>query len=220
MKAMSILCLAAVVMLVLVSPALAYVQKNVGADGKTVEVAGPDVAKQTRVAGMRRGVLEVEVGSSVLMQELAHFHKRRLLEEALDRAAPDPKVLLELGKIYYDASEFGPAAKVLEQGRKLEPHDTEFLEQLARVYAQTGDKKQQIAVLKDLVPTDADDFDRRKRLTRLLLEAGTPIEAEKYARQALEIDLRDGEVREMLLKALAEQKKDAEVTKFRELFEK
>ena len=44
MKAMSILCLAAVVMLVLVSPALAYVQKNVGADGKTVEVAGPDSA--------------------------------------------------------------------------------------------------------------------------------------------------------------------------------
>ena len=44
------------------------------------EVAGPDVAKQTRVAGMRRGVLEVEVGSAVLMQELAHFHKRRLLE--------------------------------------------------------------------------------------------------------------------------------------------
>jgi hypothetical protein len=44
-----------------------------------VEVAG-DYARQTRVAGLRRGVLEVEVGSAVLLQELAHFHKRRLLE--------------------------------------------------------------------------------------------------------------------------------------------
>ena len=44
------------------------------------EAAGEEIAKQTRVAGLRRGVLEVEVGSAVLMQELAHYHKRRLLE--------------------------------------------------------------------------------------------------------------------------------------------
>ena len=42
--------------------------------------AGPEAAAETRVAGMRRGVLEVTVGNSVLLQELAHFHKRRLLE--------------------------------------------------------------------------------------------------------------------------------------------
>jgi len=41
------------------------------------EAAGEEIAKQTRVAGLRRGVLEVEVGSAVLMQELAHYHKRR-----------------------------------------------------------------------------------------------------------------------------------------------
>src|SRR5688572_2098434 len=37
-------------------------------------------AGQTRVAGLRRGVLEVVVANAVLLQELAHFHKRRLLE--------------------------------------------------------------------------------------------------------------------------------------------
>ena len=46
---------------------------------------GPDVARQTRVAGLRRGVLEVEVNSAVLLQELAHFHKRRLLEQLRGR---------------------------------------------------------------------------------------------------------------------------------------
>jgi predicted nucleic acid-binding Zn ribbon protein len=44
------------------------------------EAVGPDGEKCTRVAGLRRGVLEVEVNNSALLQELVHFHKRRLLE--------------------------------------------------------------------------------------------------------------------------------------------
>jgi predicted nucleic acid-binding Zn ribbon protein len=45
------------------------------------EAVGPEAARLTRVSALRRGVLEVEVGSAVLLQELAHFHKRRLLEQ-------------------------------------------------------------------------------------------------------------------------------------------
>ncbi len=44
------------------------------------EVAGPETAAHTRVGTLRRGVLEVTVDQAVLLQELAHFHKRRLLE--------------------------------------------------------------------------------------------------------------------------------------------
>jgi predicted nucleic acid-binding Zn ribbon protein len=51
------------------------------------EAAGPEAAPHTRVAGLRRGVLEVTVANAVLLQELAHFHKRRLLE-ALRRRLP------------------------------------------------------------------------------------------------------------------------------------
>src|SRR5438270_14024301 len=45
------------------------------------EAAGEASAQQTRVGGLNRGVLEVVVGNAVLMQELAHFQKRRLLEQ-------------------------------------------------------------------------------------------------------------------------------------------
>lgn len=49
------------------------------------EVAiGPEQAGCTRVVGLRRGVLEVEVNNAILMQELAHFHKRQLLERLKD----------------------------------------------------------------------------------------------------------------------------------------
>jgi hypothetical protein len=45
------------------------------------EAVGKEYEAQTRVSGMRRGILEVEVNNGVLLQELAQFHKRRLLEK-------------------------------------------------------------------------------------------------------------------------------------------
>ncbi len=49
-------------------------------------VAGP-AATDTRLGAFRRGVLEVEVRTGVLMQELAQFQKRSLLA-ALRQALP------------------------------------------------------------------------------------------------------------------------------------
>jgi predicted nucleic acid-binding Zn ribbon protein len=54
------------------------------------EAAGTDIAAQTRVGALRRGVLEVTVGNAVLLQELAHFHKRRLLEQLRGRLPGTP----------------------------------------------------------------------------------------------------------------------------------
>jgi predicted nucleic acid-binding Zn ribbon protein len=51
------------------------------------DAVGPEHAKHTRVAGLRRSVLEVEVDNAVLMQELAHYQKRRLLQELRGRLA-------------------------------------------------------------------------------------------------------------------------------------
>lgn len=42
---------------------------------------GTSGASHARVGLLRRGVLEVVVDSAVLLQELAHFQKRRLLEQ-------------------------------------------------------------------------------------------------------------------------------------------
>ena len=44
-------------------------------------------AEQTRVNGLRRGVLEVLVANAVMLQELAHFHKRKLLEAVRGKLA-------------------------------------------------------------------------------------------------------------------------------------
>jgi predicted nucleic acid-binding Zn ribbon protein len=52
------------------------------------DAAGPIHAAHTRLGGVRRGVLEVVVDNAVLLQELAHYHKRRLLE-ALRKQLPN-----------------------------------------------------------------------------------------------------------------------------------
>jgi predicted nucleic acid-binding Zn ribbon protein len=40
---------------------------------------GPEFGPDTRVLVIKRGVLEVEVRHAILLQELAQFHKRKLL---------------------------------------------------------------------------------------------------------------------------------------------
>jgi predicted nucleic acid-binding Zn ribbon protein len=54
------------------------------------EAVGPQGATQTQVGGLRRGVLEVIVGNAVLLQELAHYQKRRLLEQLRGRLPGTP----------------------------------------------------------------------------------------------------------------------------------
>src|SRR5437016_5520485 len=51
---------------------------------------GPEIESQTRVLGLRRGVLEIEVANAVLLQELAHYHKRRVLEQLRGRLPGTP----------------------------------------------------------------------------------------------------------------------------------
>jgi tetratricopeptide (TPR) repeat protein len=148
--------------------------------------------------------------------------EREILETAYNgnKDKPDTRLLKALGKLYYEEKEFAKAAEVLEAGRKAEPSDNEWAQQLTRVYALGGDKDKLIAVLKDLVPTDADQLDWRKRLTRLLLEKEDFATAETYARHCLEIDVSDAEVQEMLQKALKGQKKDAEAERVAKLLAK
>lgn len=43
------------------------------------DAVGPQYAPVTRVAGLRRNILEVEVKGAVPLQELSQFHKRKVL---------------------------------------------------------------------------------------------------------------------------------------------
>ncbi len=62
---------------------------------------GPEHASGTQVRGLKHGVLEIVVENAVVLQELAHYHKRRLLT-ALAEQLPGARITdirFRLGRI-------------------------------------------------------------------------------------------------------------------------
>jgi predicted nucleic acid-binding Zn ribbon protein len=57
------------------------VQERLLLEESWAKVIGAAGAGHTRVGTMKRGVLEIQVDNTVLMQELAHYQKRNLLEK-------------------------------------------------------------------------------------------------------------------------------------------
>ena len=45
------------------------------------QAVGPQHAPHTRLGGLKRKILEVDVKGAVLLQELTQFHKKRILEQ-------------------------------------------------------------------------------------------------------------------------------------------
>jgi tetratricopeptide (TPR) repeat protein len=151
--------------------------------------------------------LALYVKAQLLLGAGEDENAQKLLEEAAAAEPPEPKVLKALGKLYYDAAQWDKAEAVYERGRKAEPFETGWLEDLARVAKQTGDTAKRIAVLSELAPLDADELDQRRELAELLSAASRWAEAERWAKEALEIDVNDPKARELYLKALTEQGK-------------
>jgi cellulose synthase operon protein C len=141
----------------------------------------------------------------------------RMLDAAVDRTAPNLKVLRLLGKLRLDAKEYDAAASIFELGRKAEPYESVWLIELAKIYKASQNTDKLIGVLIDLVPTNADDLEARKLLAQLLLKAGRNGEAERYAREALEIDVLDATAQQTLDAALRAQNKIAEADELRKL---
>jgi tetratricopeptide (TPR) repeat protein len=142
---------------------------------------------------------------------------KKLLQEALDTKAPEPRVARLLGTLQFEAKNFAEAAEVFELGRKAEPYDNYWLIQLARCYQQNGNRDKLIEVLKQLAPLDADDLEARRKLAQLLTKAKRHAEAEVYARQALEIDVNDPDAQQLLQEALQAQGKEKELKELRKL---
>src|SRR5262249_16817985 len=124
-----------------------------------------------------------------------------LLEAAVDKLAPEVKVLRLLGTLQFEGKKFAEAARTFELARTVEPKEPEWMTQLARTYVHTKETDKRIEVLKELVPTNADDLETRRQLAELLLTAKRPAEAERFAREALEIDVLHPEAQDLLRQA-------------------
>lgn len=143
-----------------------------------------------------------------------------LLEAAVAENPTDPQALGLLAKMHVENKKFTAAADVLEKGRKLEPHDSRWLVQLVKVYNQTEDDAKLEGVLGELTKLDYDDLAIRRKLAQILLKGGKHADAEKIARQALEIDVLDTASQDVLIQALTAQNKERELAELKKLLER
>jgi cellulose synthase operon protein C len=142
----------------------------------------------------------------------------KILEAAVDPSAPDLKVLKFLASMRFEAKEYDAAARILEMGRKADAHENSWLIDLAKIYKATNNNDKLLAVLIDLAPTAGDDLETRKLLAELLSKAGRHAEAERFAREALEIDVLDTAAQRILDTALKSQNKTAEAAEWAKIF--
>gem|GEM_PF-312032 len=141
------------------------------------------------------------------------------LEEAAKANPDDGRVLLELGKLYFEQKDYDKAAMTFEKGRTVAAGDADWLSMLVKVYGVANKSERLAGVLAEQTLMTPDDLALQIRLAKLYTNAGKHADAERTARAALYIDLMNAEAKELLLTALAAQKKDKEVEAIRKRYE-
>ncbi len=125
----------------------------------------------------------------------------KLLEDALDRDAPQENLLNLLAGLKLKAEQYDEAAALYQLGGKREPANSQWIKSLARVYLTSGNDEKLRELLPKLADLDADDVVVRKKLAELAVAAKDHAAAIRWAREAIHIDVMDAEVHRMLAEA-------------------
>jgi tetratricopeptide (TPR) repeat protein len=125
----------------------------------------------------------------------------KILEPALNRDNPNPTVLRLLAKLKTEQEDYAGAAELFEIGAKHDPSGSEWLKGLFVAYTKTGQTEKCEAILRQLVDLAYEDAAPRKKLAQLRLEKEDFAGAVQFGRMALQIDVMDATVHQMLGKA-------------------
>jgi tetratricopeptide (TPR) repeat protein len=132
-----------------------------------------------------------------------------VLENALDRDKPQTNLLALLAGLKLKAEAFDDAAALYELGRQKYPGDKQWTQALARVYLVSGQNGKLASVLSELAEADAESATVRKKLAQLAFAAKDWAQAERWAREAIYIDVKDAEMHRIQGEALAAQGKNS-----------
>ncbi len=182
-----------------------------------------DIKEAKRLAeAAREKVKNHPLAAFVLARAVLETEKDKGVKEAIEilqavKDTNDVRVLGLLGQLYLADKQYAAAGVIFEQARKVEPHETTWLTKLAQIFKQTNAPEPLADVLKDLVKIMPDDLGACRMLATLLSKAGKHAEAERYARQALEIDVLDRPAQQVLEAALEAQGKMGELQELRKM---
>jgi uncharacterized protein HemY len=172
-----------------------------------------------KVLGKKPGHALASVVKARLLSLAGDEEGSREVIEAAVRANPDDsRLTLTLGRLAMEAKDWAKAAEQFEKGRKTAPLDADWLPHLIEIYTKTEDVEKLTDVLREEVGHDPDDLKSRVQLAKLLVGAKRFPEAEEVARDAIRIDVTDGDAQKALLEALDGQNKAEEAQTLRKRF--
>jgi len=134
-----------------------------------------------------------------------------LLYGALDESSPHPEVVMLLARIRLMQRQPEEAARLYEvlgsssSSAGTLPGSDARLKGLAACYVQTGETDRLRQVLETLASLDGDDASVRKKLAQLAVDRGDVAAAEKWAVEALHIDVMDSGLHQVLASVYAER---------------
>ena len=148
------------------------------------------------------------------------------LEAALDEESPNADVLGLLAKLRLVQSQPEEAARLYELGRtkfKIDqsylPQSGEWLKGLAAAYIQLKEDDKLKDVLESIASLDGDNPVVRRKLAQLADDKGNVVEAGRWAKEALHIDVTDPETHRILAKLHDHEGRPEKAAREREIAE-
>lgn len=148
------------------------------------------------------------------------------LEAAFDEENPNDRVLGLLAKLRLMQAQPEEAARLYELGRakfKIDqaylPQSGEWLKGLAASYIQLGKDTKLKGVLESIANLDGDNAVVRRKLAQLADDQGNVVEAGRWAKEALQIDVTDPETHRILAKLYDHEGRNEKAAREREIAE-
>ncbi|MBW3597479.1 MAG: tetratricopeptide repeat protein [Planctomycetes bacterium] len=177
--------------------AYAYLQRKANPQARRLALAAQQVEPQQQLAAYVLARLQLSIGDARQALEL--------LENAVSEEDPQENALALLAGLKLQAKDYEAAARLYRTGLKKLPGKEKWLKALARVYLTSQDNDKLTGVLGELAEIEYDDVLIRKKLAIESLEKKDYAAAEKWASDALLIDVTDAELHAALAQAAAGQ---------------
>jgi tetratricopeptide (TPR) repeat protein len=127
----------------------------------------------------------------------------KMLKEAVDLAAPEPKSLAMLADLARERGDLAEAERLARAGADAFPHSSVWPRALGLVFEATRDTSKLALALLRLCDMEESDAGARERLARLAEARGDPKEAGRWATRALQVDVMNAEAHGILAGSLS-----------------
>lgn len=187
-----------------------FARRNKPVDARKLADQVLEKSKGHSVASLVKARLLLRSGDDVAAREL--------IDAAVKAHPDDARLLFTAAVLFLESKENEKAATLLERGRTIAPLEADWHGQLVRLYAETNETDKLLDILREVVSGDPDELIGRMKLARAAMAAGMHDVAERYAREAAQIDITNPDVQTLLIEVLTAAGKMDEAAKLKTRF--